>query len=61
MPLSRSYKILALLAVVGGLVVVGRQGQRYYKKNLAAPRAGEVVYREDCMRCHGPVGQGVAG
>ena len=61
MPLSRSYKILALLAIVGGLVVVGRQGQRYYKKNLAAPRAGEVVYREDCMRCHGPVGQGVAG
>ena len=61
MTLSRSYKILALLAIVGGLVVVGRQGQRYYKKNLAAPRAGEVVYREDCMRCHGPVGQGVAG
>jgi len=61
MPLSRSYKILALLAIVGGLVVVGRQGQRFYKKNLAAPRAGEVVYREDCMRCHGPVGQGVAG
>ncbi|MEY3491447.1 MAG: hypothetical protein RL309_575, partial [Verrucomicrobiota bacterium] len=32
-----------------------------YKKNLAAPRAGEVVYRQDCMSCHGPVGQGVAG
>jgi hypothetical protein len=61
MPLSRSYKILALLAIVGGLAVVGRQGQRFYKKNLAAPRAGEVVYREDCMRCHGPVGQGIAG
>ena len=61
MPLSRSYKILALLAIVGGLAVVGRQGQRYYKKNLADPRTGEVVYREDCMRCHGPVGQGVAG
>ena len=41
--------------------MAGRQGQRYFKKNLAAPRAGEVVYREDCMRCHGPVGQGVAG
>jgi hypothetical protein len=61
MPLSRSLKILALLAVVAGLAFAGRQGQRYYKKNLAAPRAGEVVYREDCMRCHGPVGQGVAG
>ncbi|MEY2750944.1 MAG: hypothetical protein RLZZ550_915, partial [Verrucomicrobiota bacterium] len=61
MPLSRSSKILALLAIVGGLVVAGRQGQRYYKKNLAAPRSGEVVYREDCLRCHGPVGQGVAG
>ncbi|NBX34181.1 DUF1592 domain-containing protein [bacterium] len=61
MPLSRSLKILALLAVVGGLALAGRQGHRYYKKNLAAPRAGEVVYREDCMRCHGPVGQGVAG
>jgi hypothetical protein len=61
MPLSRSLKVLAVLAVVGGLAMAGRQGQRYYKKNLAAPRAGEVVYREDCMRCHGPVGQGVAG
>ena len=37
------------------------QGKRYYKKNIAAPRSGEVVYREECMRCHGPVGQGVAG
>ncbi|MEY4086071.1 MAG: hypothetical protein RLZZ405_259 [Verrucomicrobiota bacterium] len=61
MPLSRSLKILAVLVVVGGLAFAGRQGHRYYKKNLAAPRAGEVVYREDCMRCHGPVGQGVAG
>ncbi|MEY3448401.1 MAG: hypothetical protein RL749_17, partial [Verrucomicrobiota bacterium] len=33
----------------------------YYKKNLAAPRAGEAVYRQDCMSCHGPVGEGVAG
>ncbi len=61
MPLSRYSKILVALAVVGVVVAVGRQGQRYYKKNLAAPRSGEVVYREDCMRCHGPVGQGVAG
>ncbi len=61
MPLSRSLKILAILVVVGGLAFAGRQGHRYYKKNLAAPRSGEVVYREDCMRCHGPVGQGVAG
>jgi hypothetical protein len=61
MPLSRPYKIVAVLVAVAVLAVAGRQGQRYYKKNLAAPRPGEVVYREDCMRCHGPVGQGVAG
>lgn len=61
MSLSRSIKIAVALVVVGVLAFAGRQGQRYYKKNLAAPRAGEVVYREDCMRCHGPVGQGVAG
>ena len=61
MPLSRSTKILALLAIVGGLVAAGRQGHRYYRKNLSAPRSGEVVYWEDCRRCHGPVGQGVAG
>jgi hypothetical protein len=61
MPLSRPSKILVALAIVGVVVAAGRQGQRYYKKNLATPRAGEVVYREDCLRCHGPVGQGVAG
>jgi len=61
MSLSRSIKIAASLVVVALLAFAGRQGQRYYKKNLAAPRDGEVVYREDCMRCHGPVGQGVAG
>jgi hypothetical protein len=52
---------VATIVVLAALAFAGRQGQRYYKKNLAAPRAGEVVYREDCMRCHGPVGQGVAG
>jgi hypothetical protein len=61
MPLSRSIKVVAALVVLASLVFAGRQGQRYYKKNLAAPRAGEVVYRQDCMSCHGPVGQGVAG
>ena len=61
MPLSRSIKVVAALVVLAALVFAGRQGQRYYKKNLAAPRAGEVVYRQDCMSCHGPVGQGVAG
>ncbi len=61
MSLSRSTKIVAALFVLAALVFAGRQGQRYYKKNLAAPRSGEVVYRDDCMRCHGPVGQGVAG
>ena len=61
MSLSRSIKVVAALIVVAVLAYAGRQGQRYYKKNLAAPRAGEVVYRQDCMSCHGPVGQGVAG
>jgi hypothetical protein len=61
MPLSRTIKVVAALVVVAVLAFAGRQGQRYYKKNMAAPRAGEVVYRDDCMRCHGPVGQGVAG
>ena len=61
MSLSRSTQIVAILVVLAALAFAGRQGQRYYKKNLAAPRTGEVVYREDCMRCHGPVGQGVAG
>ena len=61
MSLSRSIKVVAALVVLAALVFAGRQGQRYYKKNLAAPRAGEVVYRQDCMSCHGPVGQGVAG
>ena len=61
MPLSRSIKVVAALVLLAALVFAGRQGQRYYKKNLAAPRAGEVVYRQDCMSCHGPVGQGVAG
>jgi len=61
MSLSRSIKVVAALVVVAALAYAGRQGQRYYKKNLAAPRAGEVVYRQDCMSCHGPVGEGVAG
>ena len=61
MPLSRSIKVVAALVVLASLVFAGRQGQRYYKKNLAAPRPGEVVYRQDCMSCHGPVGHGVAG
>jgi hypothetical protein len=61
MSLSRSIKVVAALVVLASLVFAGRQGQRYYKKNLAAPRTGEVVYRQDCMSCHGPVGEGVAG
>ncbi len=61
MSLSRSIKVASALVALSALVFAGRQGQRYYKKNIAAPRAGEIVYRDDCMRCHGPVGQGVAG
>jgi Protein of unknown function (DUF1592)/Protein of unknown function (DUF1588)/PA14 domain/Cytochrome C oxidase, cbb3-type, subunit III len=61
MSLSRSVKVVAALIVLTALVFAGRQGQRYFKKNIAAPRAGDVVYRQDCISCHGPVGQGVAG
>ena len=61
MPLARILKIVGFLAAVGLVAVGVHQGHRYYKKHLAAPRSGEVVYREDCQRCHGPVGQGVAG
>ena len=61
MPLSRTIKVGFAFAGLAILAFAGLQGPRYYKKHLAAPRAGEVVYREDCMRCHGPVGEGVAG
>jgi hypothetical protein len=61
MPLARVLKIIGAVCAVGLIAVGVRQGQRYYKKNLADPRSGEVVYREDCLRCHGPMGQGVAG
>jgi hypothetical protein len=46
---------------VGVLALAVVKGPRYYKKNLAASRSGEVVYREECLRCHGSMGQGVAG
>jgi len=61
MPLARVLKIIGALCAVGLIAVSVRQGQRYYRKSLADPRAWEVVYREDCLRCHGPMGQGVAG
>jgi hypothetical protein len=61
MPLSRTIKVGLAFVGVAVLAYAGRQGQRYYKKHLAAPRSGEVVYRQDCMGCHGPVGEGVAG
>lgn len=61
MPFARLLKIGAALMAVGAVAVGARQGQRYYKKNLADPRSGEAVYRAECQRCHGSMGQGVAG
>ena len=61
MPLSRTIKVGLAVVGVAVLAFAGRAGQRYHKKHLAAPRSGEAVYRQDCMSCHGPVGEGVAG
>lgn len=57
-PSAKFLAVLACLALVG---LAGQQGSRYYKKNLAAPRSGELVYMQDCRSCHGPMGEGVAG
>jgi len=61
MPFPRPLKLLVATVGVGVLALAVVKGPRYYKKNLAAPRSGEVVYREECLRCHGSMGQGVAG
>lgn len=61
MPFPRSIKVGLAVVGVAVLAFAGHHGQRYYKKNLAAPRTGEAVYRQDCMSCHGPAGEGVAG
>lgn len=61
MPFSRVTKAVGLLLVLGTLGFAGYSGPRYYKKNIAEARPGEAVYRAECMRCHGAVGQGVAG
>jgi mono/diheme cytochrome c family protein len=61
MPFPRPLKLLVATVGVGVLALAVVKGPRYYKKNLAASRSGEVVYREECLRCHGSMGQGVAG
>ncbi len=61
MPISRTIKAGLAVVVLSVLAFAARQGQRYHKKHLASPRSGEAVYRQDCMSCHGPVGEGVAG
>ena len=56
-----------MFVAVAGLVLAacagrrGRDGNPAVTAAQAAVRTGETIYREDCARCHGPRGEGVAG
>ncbi len=52
--------ILAIVAAVGAATVTNRF-IRSTPTVAAAPRTGEEIYRADCARCHGAMGEGVAG
>ena len=52
--------------IVTGLTVAACAGRRGGNEgsvahSTPATRSGDRVYREDCARCHGPQGEGVAG
>ena len=39
----------------------GGSGETPAVKPVASGRSGESIYRQDCARCHGMQGEGVAG
>ena len=52
--------------IVTGLTVAACAGRRggsdsSVARATAPTRSGDIIYREDCARCHGPQGEGVAG
>ncbi|MCX6859294.1 MAG: cytochrome c [Verrucomicrobia bacterium] len=52
--------------IVTGLTVAACAGRRggsdsSVAQATAPTRSGDTIYREDCARCHGPQGEGVAG
>ena len=52
--------------IVTGLTVAACAGRRGGSASsvahaTASTRSGDTIYREDCARCHGPQGEGVAG
>jgi len=55
-----------VMLIAAGLTLgacAGRRGggEGSTASSKASARSGEVVYRQDCARCHGPQGEGVAG
>ncbi len=50
------------LGLLGALLFVACSPDRYSKSTpRISARSGELIYRQDCARCHGDHGQGVAG
>ena len=52
--------------IVAGLTLAACAGRRGGNEGSVAhstpsTRSGNIIYREDCARCHGPQGEGVAG